>query len=422
MIRLLVIFLIGGLVGWIFSRSPSPVESGGMPETAAVETAPKLRYPRSPQDFAAWADQHAEDLEPYGAWFTSRSAELANWPMERIRAALSQGISDPGVVLPTGDARKALCGLFGEFSKRDPAAAWSWLLSLSSEAMRGQLGSILADAWPADQAEEGMALVMANREYFESGNSYGYGSLSIRAFESAATRGPAAVDELLTQLREQGMQIPYSHIKFPEQFDFAAWSRAPGMAAALEKNIPAFFIDSWMIREPRPAMDFLFELNRAKGRDIATGLFAGMSHSSRKEPEVLVRRTQAVAARTGSLPPSDQQAVIKAASEEFADDPDLAREFAAAIPDAALRADANLSAARARISKDLPAALEFLAAASPMETRAEILEQLLTARQRGAYDFLTSQSETAVRKTLADWNTPPEQIEALLATMKQPPR
>lgn len=421
--RLFLIFLVGGTVGWIFSRRPAATEITPPEIPAAETTAPKKpRHPRSPEDFAAWAEERAAEMEPYGNWYKSYGAELADWPLEKIRSALNQGISDPGAVLPMGNEMKALFALFSEFAKREPDAAWAWLQAVPSEAMRADLASGLLATWPAGRAEEGLALVIANRDYFESGGGYGYAPMTVRALEAAAIRGPAAADEVLATLSREGMQWPFGQIKFPDGFDFAAWARCPAMAAVLQKNgIPGFFIDNWMAREPQAAMDFVLALNREQGQPLARGLFPYVNANYRKEPEPLIRRAQAVAASTASLPAEEQEAIFEAAASAFTNDPALFREFSAALPDEETRAGASLAAARVHFAKDVPRSLELLAEGRSPEQRVAVLEELLASRDPGEFEHLHPLKEKAIRKTLGDWKLSSERIDELIGIIKTQP-
>lgn len=413
-LRLLLIFLISGAVGWIFSRRPAPAEAPTLHESPAAAAAPrKIQHPRSPQDFNEWAEDLATHMEPYGAWYKSYGAELADWPLEKIRAALAQGVTDPGAVLPMGNETKALYALYGEFSKRDPDAAWAWLQALPSEAMRAQLASALANAWPADRAEEGFALVVANRDYFESNGGYSYSQISVRAFESAAARGTAAVDELLGTLVREGMQMPFLQIQYPAGFDFAGWARCPEMEAMLKKFPPTFFIESWMSREPQAAMDFLFALNREQGKPLSRGLFDGL-YRSKDAPEVQARRAQQIATHTGTLPPEEQQGIYEAAAETLSGNPAFLREFSASLPQPEMRAAANLTIAHSTVTKDLPFTLELLTEGRSPEERATVLEEILAAREPATFMPMSVTQESSVRQILAGWSLAPARIDELV--------
>ncbi len=412
--RLLVIFLLGSIAGWMISRRPAAAEAPAALEPSAGAASPgRPRHPRSPQDFDAWADELSARMEPYGAWYKSYGAELKDWPLDKIRAALAQGISDPAVVLPSGDATRALYSLYGEFCKRDPDAAWAWLQALPSEAMRAYLGGALVAAWPTNRAEEGLALVLANRDYFENSGGYSYAPLLPRALESAASRGTAAADELLGILRREGMQMPFLKIDYPAGFDFAGWTRSPEMAALLKTQAPAFLMEPWMRREPQVAMDFLFALNREQGKPVSRGIFDGIYRST-EEPAVLAGRAREIAGGTGSLPPEEQQAVFDAAAKSLSGNTAFLREFSAALPDMDMRAAANLTIARSTAAKDLPFTLEILTEGRSPEERATALEEVLAARETGSFLRMPPSEESSVRQILAGWKLAPERIDELV--------
>lgn len=423
MLRLLLIFLFTGLIGWGISR-PKPPTAGELPSASKErpDAAKKTLGYKTPDDLARWAAERAPGMSKLAYTHTSHDAELAEWSIDELRAALAKGITDPACAR-YGPEMSALSSLVNEFARRDPDAAWSWFESIPSEAMRARLGGALARGWPADRAEEALDLVVAHPDYFQHGGGYGYSPIIHKAFESAAARGPAATDALMAMVREQGMQYPIEGLKFPPGFDFAAWARSPATARFLAKGDKIFFSDAWMAESPEGAFDGLLALNRENGTDLSRHLFEGLRRITEKDPELLADRARRLGAKTGGLPEEEQRVLFEAGAKELTESPQVLASYLNAIPDPAMRAEANLAAASSLMAKDLPSAVGFLEAGSEPETRLDLLEQYLEERPKDGFGRgLSGEDEQKVRKLLAGWDADPERLEKIIATMKKIPR
>ena len=422
MLRAVLIFLLSAAIGWAIShRQPQVPPASTQPASPRADTAKKAPVLRTPEDLARWARERTDTVTDLGFSYGSWETELATWSTDELRAALAQGITDPAVVR-YGAASKSLAALMSEWTRRDPDAAWEWLQQLPSAVMRAKLGSSLANAWPADRAEEAFGFVAEHPDYFAYDGGYGYAPIIHKAFESAAARGPAAVDQLMDLIRRNGMQYPIEGLKFPAGFDFSAWARSPVTASFLSKADKHFFADAWMNQSPEEAFDGLIALNREKGSAITDGLFQGLRRFNEKEPEVMAERARRIGARTGSLPPEEQSLILQAAAKDLSGDPELLHAYTGAIPDAELRAEANRTAASLMVSKDIPEALTFLEAGSTAEARLDLLEEYLLARPKDSFGWITGESEQQIRHTLARWNAEPARIDDLIKIINREKR
>ena len=416
--RLLLIFLLTGVIGWAASRRQVPAQpAASQPFPARTETARKPFNLHTPEDFARWTTERAATVTSTGSIFSSYESELADWSAEELRAALAQGILDPATV-SYGAASKALAALMAEWTRRDPDAAWEWLKSIPSDQMRAKLGSSLARAWPAERAEEALGFVVEHPDYFQHDGGYGYAPIIHKAFESAAARGPAALEALMVLIRENRMQCPIEGLKFPPGFDFAAWARSPITAGFLAKADKHFFTDAWMNQSPEEAFDGLIAFNREKGTELSNDLFSGLTRISMEEPEVMADRARRIGVKTGGLPEEEQRLLIQASAKELSGDPGVLRAYITAIPDPGMRSEANLTAASFMMWKDIPEALVFLEAGSAPEERLALLDDYLAARAKDAFGWLNGDTEQRARDILASWNTDPARIDQLITTMK----
>ena len=417
--RLLVLFLLAALAGWVLRR---PFASPASDPNAAPFAASKTERDLKQQALKAQAARlHREE----GGGYSTHRAELRMWTTSAVRRALEDGIRDPGMVLPESPETKATLALLGEWTSRDPQAAAAWWLGLKPANLQALVSGAIAEGWPADRAEEGLEFLFAHRETFQSPLGYSYGPLVRKAAESAAARGPEALEALLERLRETVGNEPYEALKLPKDFDFAAWARGPEMAKRLEQeNHPLreiFVFGTWMEHDPEAAMDFIIADNRKRGRSVANGLISSLDRY-REDPEVVLERARRIAVHSSSLPVEEQEEIIRRASEQLAYWPEILKTYAAAIPDSAVRAEAHLAAARSMIQRDLSLTMEFLAGASTStESRIQMLESLIASRPRGSSTILYRESEAKVRSTLAEWKIPQERIDATITALKKVP-
>ena len=417
--RLLVLFLLAVLGGWVLRR---PFSSPA-PDPSALPSA-KSKTERDPKQQQLKAQAALLHREGYGN-YSSHRAELRTWTQAAIRSALEDGIRDPGMVLPESPETKAVLALLGEWTSRDPQAAKAWWLDLKPENLRAQLGGALAEGWPADRAEEELELVLNHHGSSQSRPAFHYSALLRKACEAAAARGPEALEALLARIRENGLIEPQEALSLPRDFDFAAWVRTPEMAKRLEQeNNPlteSFVFGTWMEHDPEAAMDFIIADNRKRGRNLASGLLSAMDRYQ-ADPAVVLERARRVAAHSGSLPVEEQREIIQRAGEQLAHWPEILKTYAAAIPDPSVRAEAYLNVARSQMERDIPLALELLSQASgSTDSRIRMLEYLIAARPRGSSDLIYRKVETQVRGTLAGWQVPAERIDSLVAAMKKIP-
>lgn len=423
MIRVLLVFLFSGAAGWALSRlqeprgAVAPAVAGG---EAREEGRKQARTLRTPEDFAQWAQERAGTLKRRGLGleFEPNDAKLAEWSADELKRALEQGLRDPACVR-YGPQVKAMHSLLEEWTRRDADAAWEWFTAVPAEHMRWRLCSGIVLGWPRERAEEGVELVIAHRDHFEGGGGYGYSPLVSRAMEVAAERGPEAVEALLLRLRDQDMQFSVEALKFPARFDFAAAVRRPLLAKSLESDgARNYLVDAWMSQSPEAAFEGLLTLNREKGWDLPKNLFSGFLRYTETDPPLMAERARKLGLFAGTLPEEEQRQILQAGVEKLSGSPELLREFAAALPDPALRREANLEAAAGLVAKDLPEALAFLEAGSDPAERLEYLETFLADRPAGSSGYLNGESEEAVRKTLAAWGSDAARIDELVATMK----
>lgn len=424
MARLLILFLLGGLAGWGLAPSPRDKEAVSNPAARVRlldgKDGPRKELPRNREDLARWVEEQSALYKAgTGLANPTHAEELGSWTLDEIRAALNQGVTSPGV-FAHGPERSALLALLGEWTKREPEAALAWLGTLPAGPLRSRLGESIANHWPSERAEEGLEKVMASVEDFQSEGSVFYLQLLRLSVESAAKRGPLAVDELVARTQQGGLKFPSAGLVFPPGFDFAGLTRTPFMAdkLSLQNFVPGFVADAWLRANPDAAVSGLIALDRQQGRAPGYHLFNGLRQGSRDI-------ASATGAALGKLPLEEQHAIFDpngGGLKTFMVAPDNFRALIAALPDPDVRASANLTAAgRLLESYGVAAALPFIDAGSDPADRVANLEAQVMAlspsrRTRNYY------SEGDVREALASWKAEPEEVERVLEVLRKATR
>jgi hypothetical protein len=423
MARLLILFLLGGLAGWCLAPSPRGREEVATvpPSTAprSPNTGPRRELPRSPEDFARWIAERAAAYQPgSGPADSFHTKELENWTPEELRASLAEGLGDPGL-LREGPARRAMLALLGEWTKRDPDAAWAWLSGLPAGPVRSRLGGAIAEQWPLARAEEGLELVIADVENFKVWGVSFYVGLLHKAVESAAKRGPLAADELISRAYKSGLQSPGTGLVFPPGFDFAGFIRAPFTAGTLShQGIPSSYAtEAWLRADADAAIPGIVALDRQQGRAPGFHLFNSMRHANEEQ-------SRKVGVALGKLPPERQREILTSGGMNvFLGETPVLRAFVEVLPDPSLRAEASLAAAGRLFRRDLGEALKFIDAGSdPAERVANLEAQMAAPAGTPRYSSdssLDSSAEKQLRETLASWNASPEQVERIVEGLKR---
>ncbi len=428
--RFLILFLLGGLAGWRFL--PSSLDGQTEPlaaasaRPAAPEGAPRRELPRSAQDLQRWAQELAARFDPLtGYGDPDYARELADWSQGELRAALEQGLADPGVSREGGPVHAALLALLGEWTKRDPDAAWAWLSGLPQGPTRVSLCEAIAAHWPQDRIEECLDGVMANVEDFHVGDGKRYHRLLQLSAESAAMRGPLALDELVSRTRESGMEFPDTGLNFPPGFDFAGFVRAPFMAGQLSQKggYPGFEMEKalrfvaegWLRADVGAAVPGLLALEHDNKRDTGTYLFQGLAWAG-------VDQARQAGAALGKLPLEEQRELFTGyGMSRFHAEPEARRALIDALPDAGMRSTANLAVAGQLLrAHRLIQALPFVSAGSDPTERIAILESQLeeVAKVRSEGWELAPADSEEVRKTLVSWQADEERIGRILGKLK----
>lgn len=352
------------------------------------------------ETFAAWASEKANAFDPF-------SSEWNEWSDKEIRDALDAGIVDPRAASNLSDERRIIGALFGEWMKRHPDEAILWMENLKSDSMRRSLIPIVGRNWPTDQRVEGLAYVIAHRDWFESNNGTASGELIRGAIDDAAKKGPDAVGELFGKLRENRLDPRYAKgWEFPPDFDFVKLMEHP--ETRLLKTY--FFSGIWMSRSPDEAFHHL--VASRKPEEVQVGyLFVDMLPTNGpKRSEEAASRAEWLGRKMESLDAEDQRVIARKVSEQLNDVAAQGR-FAGSLSDETLRKEIVASSLKNSAKGGIGSILTFVENAGEGEQRIDILEAF--EKPKGVWVFPT-ESEEMLRRKLAEWNAPPERMENII--------
>lgn len=364
-------------------------------------------------EFIHWVRQPADFSIDH-----SPGDELSDCSDDELRTALDQGLADPASMLTLSPASELLHRLLGTLTERNPAAALAWFESISSPTRQSELAGTLGAHWPPTRAAEGLDYVFKHRGLFETENGTSSGHLIRKAIEAAAARGPAAVAEVLGQLRDNRLTPRYTEgWKFPPGFDFAGLAATPE-ARSLGQGY-GFFAGAWMSQNRDEAFTHLV----ASGDEKISikGLFADLvPQNSAINHEAAAERAKWLAAKLGGLDAERRRQLALGGVEALADSPAAIAGFTVSLTNMTDRDAVARAAATRLLQEALEPSLAYLEAACDPAQRLDLLESIDVDQYRGW--FPQGPSETQLREKLAAWNASPERIESILNHLRNRPR
>ncbi|MCW1912047.1 hypothetical protein OJ996_00570 [Luteolibacter sp. GHJ8] len=395
--RLACIFFLTLAASWMLTRT---LQDADAPPARPLKSHDRIAGERhlihSPDELSSWIDLRAPDPDPDAG---TREEELAGWTTDQLRTALNRSLGDPRCSR-AGAAAAAARSLMAEWTRREPEAAWQWLVNLPPGPTRHALASGLDQGWPAESAGDALLQIMAIPDLRKADIK----RLPSLVLTQAAAQGHAAMAGWMARLEEHGMWRPDFEVTFPQGFDFAAL-----LESGTDRDVPDHgiggFAAAWLAQDPDAA---LFELGGS--HDV----FSAILEAEDAQALDWARRLGATTSRRHG--DGEDWTLAFRCLEGLPASPALLRACLSAMPDAELSSYMHRAAAVAYIKEpDIPLALEFLAASTQdPEERFVQLEAMMTSRLRGGAGRL---HEAKLRRILGSWNFPPERTEPLIQRM-----
>ena len=188
--------LAGGWIGW------SSIEKESLPPPVKLTIDGPLRPGPRPVWTTADFLQSARDLDSRmkQPGFNPLAEKVADWTDQEIIAALNASLTDPECILFGGAGEGLVTQLFGEWMRRDLAAAIAWFDRLEPPGVKTRFIWPIMSNWPAEENEKGLAFILTNKNILPLADG---GPILTRAFEERAEKGAAAVIDLLKTSRER---------------------------------------------------------------------------------------------------------------------------------------------------------------------------------------------------------------------------
>lgn len=385
-----------------------------VPDEKRTSTEPSERWTKREErrvvrwqadDFEKWATGAARLSGPF-------SGKWKEWSDEELRAALDEGVKDPGAAMDLTPERKVMSALLGEWMRRDPDSALAWFEGMVSESMRWGLVSSVSENWPPDRAEEGLEYVIAHRDWFESDDSSGSARLIRGVIDEAAKEGAEAVGELLGKLRENRLDWQFGDgWQFPPDFDFSALAKHPEVAGM--KTM--FFAGIWMSRDPEGAFAHLIggvPPGDAKVRGLFNDVLPRNGPAKREEAAA---RVDWLTEKIRSLPDGERTEIASRISMAI-DDPETRGRFVGGVDDEAARKAVipeSMDLMGRRGAREL---LSFVDHAFEGEARLDALEDMKPGVMRDASEA----ARAVLEAKLAEWNAPPDRARMIMEKFPNP--
>jgi hypothetical protein len=416
MLRFAAIFLFALVVGFVGVRVRPPEQVAGPVAEVRQEARDRAKSWQQ-DDFSRWI-REKEPGRGLNMVPNPVAEDLKAWSDEELRTALDDALLDPSGALPNGKANTVIGWLIEEWMSRDPDSVVAWFEGLGSESKKRRMASLLGAYWPQDRGEEGLALVIRNREFFDPPGAINSWAFVQLAIESAAQRGPAEVEAVLAQLRAHKLDPRYGNPgSFPKGFDFAALAESPAAAAFLAEG-NAFFAGHWMKEDPEGAFDFFKAGLTLEDRNGVGKLFYDiLPKAGDVDPDAAAARAEWLASRLDTFEPGDRRKIAIDAVKALGDHPAVAGGFVAALEDRDDQSEASRAAATRLFERGFDPAMEFFEATGDAR-RLELLEEATLGRPEWK-TWLRERDERRLRERLAAWGAPHERIDAIVRSMKE---
>lgn len=417
MLRLAAIFLFSVVVGFVGVRVRPPQRVAG-PVAEVRQEARDRAKTWNRDDILGWI-REKEPGRGFGLVPNPVAEDLKAWSAGELRSALDDALLDPSGALPNGKANTVIGWLIQEWMSRDPDAVVAWFEGLGAESTKRRLAGRLGSQWPADRAEEGLEMLIRNRNFFDTPSGISSWAFVQLAIGSAAQQGPAAVDAVLARLRSHQLDPRYgSPTSFPAGFDFSALAASPAAAAFLAEG-NAFFAGQWMKEDPEGAFDYFKESLIIEDQGRLGMLFHDvLPRSGTVDLDAAKVRAEWLASKLTPLEPDDRAKIANDAVGELSEYPTVLGGFLAAVEDPDVRAEVSRVAAIRLLHGGIGTALDFFETAGDQDERLLLLEEATVGRPewRG---WMREKDERLLRERLAAWNTPPERVEAIVRSVKE---
>jgi hypothetical protein len=396
--------LLGALIGWTSAGSRPATQ----PSATARGAMPARPVPRAKWSNADFVDSLRERSARWGEIGRNPLAgKLSDWSDGEIIAALNASLSDPDIMLPTGSGKGLATYLLAEWMRRDMAAALAWFDKLESRSVQSILGSKLDDLWPRDKAEEGLAFLRSHPGVFSSCDQ-----IIVNVLGSRAKQGTTAVVGLLEIMRKEKIDFSIGHpVDFPAGFDFPALIRSDEFKSLWDRDGSTMFLRGWCAQDRDGAFNWLLENHGVKS----------LSDNMLMSPGDFEGHMKWLGSRIDALDPDERAEYIDSKRGGWLQFPGVLVDFVKGVSDPALLDEIRAIGVQSIRGGHAQQVIPLLESISDPAKRIEILE---TTPPPGAKDkrFIVPRfnqvDEAQLRKKLAEWDAPPDRIDAIIARFK----
>ena len=390
--------LAGGWIGW------SSIEKESLPPPVKLTIDGPLRPGPRPVWTTADFLQSARDLDSRmkQPGFNPLAEKVADWTDQEIIAALNASLTDPECILFGGAGEGLVTQLFGEWMRRDLAAAIAWFDRLEPPGVKTRFIWPIMSNWPAEENEKGLAFILTNKNILPLADG---GPILTRAFEERAEKGAAAVIDLLKTSRERNIQIATGYlIQFPYGFDFPALMGSPEFQILWEEKKASLFLHGWFAKDWDAAFEWMLEKNGA---------------ASLSEIHLWGADEKWLGAKFEALDAGQRGEVLEAKTRQWINHPDALVTFAQGIQDPVILEEACQAAIQIFYSGKTHQVMPVIESIADPARRIEILENAPAKTPNGrARSEFSAIDESLLRKKLAEWQATDAQVESIIFRFK----
>lgn len=333
--------------------------------------------------------------------------ELADWSTDEIRAALEASAKSADALYEVTLGRSVESSLMAEWMRRDFDGAMGWFEGQDSDYVKKRMLPLLSQQWPKERGLEAIDFALRYRG-LHGWNSPG--RFFSTGLNKAAEGGPAAVNEVLRRLRENGVEMSeVRELEFPPGFDFRTFIGGEEFAHLKENRRGFAFAEAWSFQDPEGACRWL--------KEEGGGIPALISLAAWEDDGSAAPRLRWLGGELSNWSEKEQDEFFRqGALRQLFRDPDAQITMAEGAKDPAMAERIRKMGIQAMYEGAVGPGLRVLGSIPDPARRIELLMEVEPKTDSGNQmaERLYPQNEITLRAKLREWNATEAQTETIL--------
>ena len=394
---------VGTLAGYFSYSSAKQIPEVEMKRSVREESGAAEVW--SADDFLKASMERAAKARQKG--HTGLTDQLADWSTEEIRAALEESVKSPDALFQMTLGARVEDALLAEWMRRDFDGAIGWFEALGSDYVKQRMLPALSQHWPKERGQEAIDFALRYRGLHGWNSPGRFFSTGV---SKAAEGGPAAVNEVLRRLRENGVEMSeVRELEFPAGFDFRTFIGGKEFAHLKENRRGFAFAEAWSFQDPEGACRWL--------KEEGGGIPALISLAAWEDDGSAAPRLRWLGGELSNWSEKEQDEFFRqGALRQLFRDPDAQITMAEGAKDPAMAERIRKMGIQAMDEGAVGPGLRVLVSIPDPARRIELLMEVEPKTDSGNQmaERLYPQNEITLRAKLREWNATEAQTETIL--------